>query len=241
MCKCHPRQPIRPMRWLDAAYLPRAARTVFLCWLAVLCMGVLCMGGPSIARANATQLQIDAKARQQQPTPVRAQNQKGLASISIPDEELIDQDNGKVRFYSELIKDKVVVVSFVFTSCGYLCPLQGATLAKLQAALGERFGRDVYFVSVSIDPETDSAKRLKDWADRFGASAGWTLVTGEKTRIDNVVRAFTGGAAAKGEHSAAIFIGNEREGSWIRVYGLAGVDRLTTFIDQVMRLSSTGS
>ena len=153
--------------------------------------------------------------------------------MSIPDEELLDQNGRAVHLYGDLIKGKVVVVSFMFTSCGLVCPMQTVALSKLQRALGDRFGNEVHFVSVSLDPETDNPKRLKDWAVQFGANAGWTFVTGEKTRIDKVARAFTGGPAEKGDHSTAIFIGNDSTKVWLRVDGLADTERLIEMIDQV--------
>jgi len=153
--------------------------------------------------------------------------------ISIPDEELLDQNGRAVHLYTDLIKGKVVVVSFVFTSCGLVCPMQTIALSKLQRALGERFGSEVHFVSVSLDPETDNPKRLRDWSEQFGANSGWTFVTGEKTRIDKVTRAFTGGPAQKGEHSPAIFIGNDSTKVWLRVNGLARTERLIELIEYV--------
>ena len=153
--------------------------------------------------------------------------------ISIPDEELLDQNGRAVHLYTDLIKGKVVVVSFVFTSCGLVCPMQTIALSKLQQALGERFGTEVHFVSVSLDPETDNPKRLRDWSEQFGANSRWTFVTGEKTRIDKVTHAFTGGPAQKGDHSPAIFIGNDSTKVWLRVNGLAATERLIELIEHV--------
>jgi protein SCO1/2 len=153
--------------------------------------------------------------------------------ISIPDEELLDQNGRTVHFYSDLIKGKVVVISFMFTSCRFVCPLQTTSLSNLQQALGERFGSRVHFVSISLDPETDNPKRLKDWALQSGAKPGWTFITGKKTRIDKVVRAFTGGSAEKGEHSPVIYLGNGSTNEWLRLNGLAETERLTELVEQV--------
>lgn len=151
----------------------------------------------------------------------------------IPDAELFNQDGKKVHFYSDLIKDKVVIVSFVFTSCALICPMQGESLSKLQAMLGERLNRDVYLVSVSMDPEADTPERLKIWASQFGAGPGWTLVTGKKSEIDKVAIALTGAPAVKGEHSPVVFVGNDKTGRWIRAYGLAEPARFDGLIDEV--------
>src|SRR5262245_60201272 len=151
----------------------------------------------------------------------------------IPDAELFNQDGKKIHFYSDLIKDKVVIVSLFFTSCTSICPMQGESLSKLQATLGDRLGRDVYLVSVSMDPEGDPPERLKIWGLQFGAKPGWTLVTGKKSEIDKVAMALTGAPAVKGEHSPIVFVGSDKTGRWIRAYGLAEPAKLDSLIAEV--------
>jgi protein SCO1 len=151
----------------------------------------------------------------------------------IPDAELFNQDGKKIHFYSDLIKDKVVIVSLFFTSCASICPMQGESLSKLQATLGDRLGRDVYLVSVSMDPEGDPPERLKIWGLQFGAKPGWTLVTGKKSEIDKVAIALTGAPAVKGEHSPVVFVGSDKTGRWIRAYGLAEPAKFDSLIAEV--------
>ncbi|HKY06087.1 MAG TPA: SCO family protein, partial [Blastocatellia bacterium] len=150
---------------------------------------------------------------------------KGDLSLSIPDVEVFNQDGKKVRFYSDLIRGKVAVISFGFTSCTYICPMQGETLSRLQAVLGNRLSKEVNIISVSLDPETDTPARLKSWGAQFGARPGWTFVTGKRSEIDKVAKAFTGGEALKGEHSPVVFVGSDRQGVWVRAYGLAEPER----------------
>ena len=161
------------------------------------------------------------------------EGQKPDQKKSIPDAELFNQDGKKIHFYSDLIKDKVVIVSLFFTSCASICPMQGESLSKLQAMLGERLGRDVYIVSVSMDPEGDPPERLKIWGLQFGAGPGWTLVTGKKSEIDKVAMALTGAPAVKGEHSPVVFVGSDKTGRWIRAYGLGEPARFVSLIDEV--------
>jgi len=152
---------------------------------------------------------------------------------SIPDAEVFNQDGRKIRFYSDLIKDKVVIVSFVFTTCTFVCPMQGESLSKLQAALGERLGSEVNLVSISTDPEGDTPERLKIWGLQFGARPGWTLVTGKKSEIDKVAVALTGAPVVKGEHSPVVFVGSDKTGRWVRAYGLAEPGKFAGLIDEV--------
>lgn len=152
---------------------------------------------------------------------------------SIPDAEVLNQDGKKIRFYADLVKDKVVIVSFVFTSCTLICPMQGESFSKLQTMLGERLGREVYLISVSADPEADTPERLKIWGLQFRARPGWTLVTGKKSEIDKVAMALTGAPVVKGDHSPVVFIGSDKTGRWIRAYGLAGPGKFASLIDEV--------
>jgi cytochrome oxidase Cu insertion factor (SCO1/SenC/PrrC family) len=95
--------------------------------------------------------------------PEMATKTATLPKLSIPDVNVLDQDGRKQQFYTDLVKDKTVVVNFVFTSCKAMCPLLGANFSKLQSALGERLGQDVFLISVSTDPETESPEKMKAW------------------------------------------------------------------------------
>jgi len=96
-----------------------------------------------------------------------------------PDVELVTHEGKTVRFYDDLIKDKVFVVSFLYTTCRDFCPLAAARLSELQEKLGDAMGRDVFFYSISIDPETDTPERLKEYAKTFAAGPGWLFLTDE--------------------------------------------------------------
>lgn len=140
--------------------------------------------------------------------------------LKIPDLVLRDQEGRKVRFYSDLIKDKVVVLSFFYTSCSYTCTLQGRTFSKLQSLLGERLGKSVFLISVTTDPETDDPAQLKAWSKRYNVQPGWTLVTGEVTEMNKLLKPFTGNSAGGGMHLPAIFIANDRTALWTSATGV---------------------
>jgi protein SCO1/2 len=150
---------------------------------------------------------------------------KPSAKSSIPDVEVVDQNGRRSRFYTDLVRGKSVIINFIFTSCTYVCPMQGANFAKLQAALGERLGRDIYLISVSTDPLVDTPERLKAWGERFGAKPGWTLVTGRKDEMDALLKSLTGDTARRGEHSPFALLGDFEKGAWVRTYGLAEPER----------------
>ena len=90
-----------------------------------------------------------------------------------PNVPLVTQDGERVRFYDDLIQDKVVVINFIFTSCNDVCPAETARLRQIQEQLGDRVGRDVFMYSISIDPERDSPEVLKRYSETFSAGPGW--------------------------------------------------------------------
>lgn len=135
----------------------------------------------------------------------------------LPNFEILDQDGNARKFYDDLIKGKTVVLSFVYTSCQNICPLALARLAEVQDRLGDIVGRDVHFISVSIDPIPDTPERLKEQAKVFGAGPGWTFVTGDPDRIDEI-RHKLGERSGKdiALHKNEVLMYNDRTGEWNR-------------------------
>ncbi|MFJ1257036.1 SCO family protein [Cupriavidus sp. CuC1] len=89
-------------------------------------------------------------------------------------------DGRKVRFYDDLIKDKVVVINMLLTECGEgVCPAMTANLVRVQEALGERVGRDIFMYSITLRPEFDTLPVLKAYARQFGVKPGWSFMRGE--------------------------------------------------------------
>ena len=152
------------------------------------------------------------------------------SKMSIPDVELLDQDGHAVHFYTDLVKGKVVVVNFIFTTCTTICPPLGATFARVQKDLGERTGRDVQFISISVDPATDTPERMKAWGAKFHAGPGWTFVTGDKPAINELLKALGAGVARPEDHTPFVLIGNDARGTWRRAYGLVKPSQLVQLI-----------
>jgi protein SCO1/2 len=146
--------------------------------------------------------------------------------VALPDLILLDQEGRKVRLYSDLIKGKVVVLTFFYTSCAFVCTMQGTTFSKLQTLLGERLGKSVFLVSVTTDPATDTPQQLKAWAARYHVKPGWTLVTGGEAELNKLLPQFTGNPAGRGMHGAMTFIGNDRNGVWMSTRGVLAPEEL---------------
>jgi cytochrome oxidase Cu insertion factor (SCO1/SenC/PrrC family) len=149
--------------------------------------------------------------------------------VTIPDVELLDQNGRKIHFYTDLVKGHTVVINFIFTTCTTICPPLGATFARVQKELGDK--KDVRFISISVDPATDTPERLKSWAAKFHGGDAWTLVTGEKPKVDELLRALGASSARREDHSPTVLIGNDAHGSWTRTYGLAKTSQIIQLID----------
>jgi protein SCO1 len=133
-----------------------------------------------------------------------------------PDVEVVTHEGRTLRFYDDLVKDKVFVISFIFTTCKEFCPLAAARLSELQDRLGDAMGRDVFFYSISIDPETDTPERLKEYARTFGAGPGWLFLTGKPSDIQALRYKLGDRSKTLGEHRNEILLGNGGTGGWAR-------------------------
>ena len=157
-----------------------------------------------------------------------------LSKMNIPDIEVLDQNGRKINFYTDLVKGQTVAINFIFTTCTTICPPLGATFARVQKELGDKVGRDVRFISISVDPATDTPERLKAWGEKFHAGDGWTFVTGNKPQVDELLRALGASSARREDHSPTILIGNDAQGVWTRTYGLAKASQLVQIINDVI-------
>lgn len=148
------------------------------------------------------------------------------AAPTIPDVPVLTQDGARAHFYSDLVQGKTVAINFVYTTCTTVCPVLGASFASLQEALGERAGREVFLLSVSVDPATDTPERLKAWGARHGAGPGWTLVTGARPDVVRLLRALGVSTGRKEDHPPLVVLGDDLRGVWRRAYGLAPLAEL---------------
>ncbi len=152
--------------------------------------------------------------------------------LRIPDTTVYDQHGRRLNFYTDLVKGKTVAINFIFTTCTTICPPLTATFRRVQQTLGERVGRDIQLISISVDPTTDVPERLKDFSAKFNAGPGWSFVTGNKQEIDNLLSALGGYAPDKNDHTPLILVGNDAAGSWTRTYGLAPAAQIANLVNE---------
>ena len=154
------------------------------------------------------------------PGSVRALADSRLGAAYFPNVTLTTQDGVDVRFYDDLVKGKIVAVNLIYTTCKYACPLETARLAQVSRVLGDRMGRDIFFYSISIDPEVDTPAVLKAYAEKYQAGRGWTFLTGKKDDIDLISKKLglysPPNPANPDGHTPMLVIGNEATGQWMR-------------------------
>jgi protein SCO1 len=155
--------------------------------------------------------------------------------VLIPDISILNHRGQSVRLYTDLIKGKVVVLNFFYTSCINVCLMQGDRLSKIQQLLGSRLGKEVFVVSISMDPKTDTPQKLKNWAGAFGIKEGWTLVAGSNPEMNRLLKTLTGNDPGPKEmHASFMFIGNDKTGAWTTVDGLSEPDELLQILNRQM-------
>jgi protein SCO1 len=174
-----------------------------------------------------------AQPNDQRPDPrafSATETDRSTDAMLLPDVVLLDQDSRPRHFYTDLVKDKIVAINFIFTACETLCPMSGANFGELQQLLSDRIGKDVFLISISVDPEGDTPQGLKVWSKRFNAGPNWTLLTGSKQDVDAILKALKVFKANKESHSAVALLGNDAAGKWIRVSGLTAPGKLFELI-----------
>lgn len=164
-----------------------------------------------------------------------AQESVPSAQRYFTDVELVNQNGEPMRLYSDLLKGKVVVINTIFTTCTSICPLMSRTYARLQEHLGDRLGRDVYLISISVDPENDTPELLKKFGQSFDARPGWYLLTGRSENVHFALRKLGHDVDQKESHKAIMLIGNEPTGLWKKAFGLAPAEDIIAILDSVIK------
>lgn len=134
----------------------------------------------------------------------------------IPNITVTSHEGKSYQFYDDLIKDKLVLINFMYTRCTDICPLQSARLNKLQKKMGDRLGKDIFIYSISMDPGNDSVAALKQQAEGFKAKPGWLFLTGDTQQL-SLLRYKLGERSRRlTEHQNGILLGNGATGKWRR-------------------------
>ena len=153
---------------------------------------------------------------------------------------LINQDGQSVRFYSDLLKDKVVVINAFFATCRGSCLPMNRNLEKVQEAFRDRMGKDLLIISISVDPELDTPASLKEYAKKLNAAPGRLFITGEKENVNRALYKLGQYVEQREQHTNIFIVGNERTGLWKKVFGLAKADEIIMAVESVLKDTGEG-
>ncbi|MBV1911299.1 MAG: copper chaperone PCu(A)C [Kangiellaceae bacterium] len=135
-----------------------------------------------------------------------------------PNFTLTDHNGKKVKFFDDLLKDKIVAINFIYTTCPDSCPLETAQLVKVQNIMGDRIGKDVFIYSITIDPEVDTPEKLKEYRSKFGAK--WDFLTGNEQEIITIRRKLglyiEELKEGSNNHNVSMIVGNQKTSRWMK-------------------------
>lgn len=155
--------------------------------------------------------------------------------VGLLDARLRDSQD-REHLLSALLRDQVVVLNFVFTSCRTVCSPVSAILRAGEKQLADRLGKDVIFVSISVDPERDTPRTLLAYAEKLGAGPHWYWLTGSLADINRTLRAFGVPIGGRPEdHPPIVLVGNANAGRWLRWVGLPDPLALVEAVDSLSR------
>jgi protein SCO1 len=167
------------------------------------------------ALALAALLALPAAARAGAPA---AAERDAKARGYFTDTLLLTQSGRPVRFYDDVLRGKVVLVSFMFTACNDACPLITQKMNAIRHELGDAFGAEVQFVSLSVDPDNDTPAALRAFAERQRAvHPAWTFLTGPKPDLNLVLAKLGQLSDDPTDHFTGFLAGNARTGHWQKV------------------------
>lgn len=155
---------------------------------------------------------------------------------ALPDVPLINHDGRRVRLLSDVWRDRIALVSFVFTDCSTFCGMQSAMQAELQQRLGARLGREVVLISLTLNPLADDARRLSEYARPFEPGPHWWWLTGEPSQVFRALDALGADQGDPNDHGPLWLVGPA--GAPRRLVGFPSIAQLETAVIDAAGLRS---
>jgi protein SCO1 len=155
-----------------------------------------------------------------------------IQRLHLPNVTLTAHTGQRVRFYDDLVRDKKVILNFMYVKCEGVCVPVTSNLLRVQKRLGDRVGRDIFIYSITLKPHEDSWETLHAYAEQRGVSPGWLFLTGAPADIDLLRRSlgFTYADPAEdadlSNHIGMLRFGVEPLTRWAAVPGMANPEHL---------------
>jgi cytochrome oxidase Cu insertion factor (SCO1/SenC/PrrC family) len=152
------------------------------------------------------------------PIPAPPARKSTDARAYFTDTLLLTQDGRPVRFYSDMLAGRTVLINVVYANCTDACPLIVQKLNQTRALVGDRFGREIFFITLTSDPERDPPSALKAFAQQQSADVqGWTWLTGSKPEIDFLLKRLGQFTKQVEDHSTLLIAGNVPGKRWTKI------------------------
>ena|SRR5437867_1215960 len=154
----------------------------------------------------------------------------------LPNVEVITHEGRRVRFYDDLVRDKKVIINFMYAKCDGICVPTTMNLARVQKRLGDRVGRDIFMYSITLNPVEDSPAALREYRVLHGVHGSWLFLTGAPDDIEHLRRglgfAFTDPVedADKTNHIGNVRYGVEPLMRWAACPGMANPEHIARSI-----------
>lgn len=168
----------------------------------------------ALAAAAATDPPPATPAAPQETPPM---TDEAIAREYFSDLPLLTHDGREVRFFSDLLQDHVVLISSFYTHCKGVSPRQNQVLLRLQEMLGESLGREVFIISITVDPERDTVETLKEYVKEIDPHPGWIFLTGKSENIDWVNHRLGQYLEDLEDHKGIYLAGNVGTTLWMKV------------------------
>jgi protein SCO1 len=191
--------------------------------------------GGSVARAA-----VAAATGVGTPTRSEAARQR-IQRLNLPNVPLLTHEGKQVKFYDDLIKDKIVTLNFFYTKCDEICPAVTANLVTVQKLLGADVGKKIFMYSFTLKPEEDDVQAIKAYRELFHARPGWTFLTGKPADLEKIRRGigFQYPDPAidkdKSQHIGNVRYGNEPLMLWAACPGLGNAPYVAESISWMLR------
>lgn len=145
---------------------------------------------------------------------------RSVREYSIPDVSLTNADARTVRLRELLGTREPVMLNFIFTTCGAICPVMSQVFSEVPAKLGTSSAK-LRMISISIDPENDTPAELKSYGKRFNATDRWQFLTGRMEDVTLIQRAFDSYRGDKMNHEPLTLLRAGPDKPWVRIDGFA--------------------
>lgn len=143
---------------------------------------------------------------------------------------LANQHGRPVNFYADLVAGKITAVNFIFTNCTQVCPMLTAQFRALEREAAARGIKDAQLVSVSVDPERDTAAALRRFASE--SQAGWTFLSGSEANVKKLLETFHLPLQQRDGHTSRFVVVNGVSGQWTSIDGFTSVNEIVKLVEE---------